>query len=207
MSTTATAPNPMSQRELQSLKTRTALVAAARKLFTEKGYHGAGTHEIVALANVTRGALAHYFPRKEDLFLAVFEAVQNDLMARVPEPDAQLADAMHWRAFRLALHALLDSATDPEVQRILLLDGPVVLGWTQWRQIESGYLKTVQAAVEQAMHAGLIRNAPVQPLAHLILAAHNEAVMLIAHAKEPKKIRAEAEQALNALLGNLEDPG
>lgn len=200
---TSTSPATVSRREQQSLQTCAAIIAAARTLFTEKGYHGAGTHEIVAQAKVTRGALAHHFPRKENLFLAVFESVQESLLARVPSPDAALKGKQHWLAFRQMLNRLLDSATDPEVQRILLLDGPAVLGWAHWRENESGFLTIVETALAEAMESGLLRRIPIEALAHLILAAHNEAVMLIAHATHPRRVRADVELALDALLSQL----
>jgi AcrR family transcriptional regulator len=191
-------------REEQAVLTRTALVVAARKLFTEKGYHATGTHEIVAAAQVTRGALAHYFPKKEDLFIAVFEEVQRDLMARAEANVGKLAGKDHWTAFRNSLVAFLEAATKPEVQRILLLDGPAVLGWAHWRQLEVHYgLGAIKAAVAAAIQSGLIRPTPVEPLAHLILAIIDEAALLVAHAKKPAKARAEAEQALDTLLANM----
>jgi AcrR family transcriptional regulator len=191
-------------REEQAVLTRATLVRAARQLFAMKGYHATGTHEIVAAAKVTRGALAYYFPKKEDLFIAVFEEVQRDLMVRAQANVGNLTGKDYWTAFRNGLVAFLDAAAKPEVQRILLLDGPVVLGWANWRKLEAHYgLGSIKTAVAAAIEAGLIRPTPIDPLAHLILAAIDEAALLIAHAKKPAKARAEAEQALDTLLSNM----
>ncbi|MET0378896.1 MAG: TetR/AcrR family transcriptional regulator [Spongiibacteraceae bacterium] len=198
---------PKITREEKALLTRAALVGAARKLFAANGYHATGTHEIVATAKVTRGALAHYFPKKEDLFLAVFEEVQRDLMDRMEANVGKLVGKDHWTAFRNSLDAFLDAATKPEVQRILLLDGPVVLGWVNWRKLEAHYgLGAIISALESAKAAGLLRSAPIEPMAHLILAVIDEAALLIANAKRPGKVRAEVELALDSLLTGLAEP-
>jgi AcrR family transcriptional regulator len=188
----------------QAEQTRAALIGAARTLFAANGYHATGTHEIVAAASVTRGALAHHFPKKEDLFRAVFEAVQADLMARAAENAGKTTGKDHWDAFRNSLVAFLEAATMPEVQRILLLDGPAVLGWVGWRKLEAEYgLGSIKTAIAGAIEAGLIRPTPIDPLAHLILAMIDEAALLVAHSKKPNKTRIEAMQALDTLLNNM----
>jgi len=191
-------------RDEKALATRGALVSAARRLFAEKGYHSTGTHEVVAVAGVTRGALRHHFARKEDLFLAVFGEVQKDLLARAESMVLDKHGADHWQGFRASLSAFLDAATQPEVQRILLLDGPAVLGSAQWRQLEVHYgLGAIQASVEKMMREGFIRAQPSGPLASLILALVDEAALLVATASDAEKARAEVEGALDTLLANL----
>src|SRR5262245_61399370 len=117
----------------QAAATRAALLAAARRLFSEKGFHATSTPEVVAAAGVTRGALYHHFENKEGLFRAVFEAVEADLMAR--EAARPSAGGDTWDRFRSAFEFFLEaSAQDLEVQRIILIDGPAVLGWATWRE-------------------------------------------------------------------------
>src|SRR3712207_1328156 len=103
----------------QSEATRTALIAAARGLFTERGYAAVGTEEIVRAAGVTRGALYHHFSGKDDLFVAVFEEVEQELTQRIAE--AALSAGDPYEALRIGAQAFLDSATEPAVQRIALL--------------------------------------------------------------------------------------
>ena len=90
-------------RAKQARDTRKALIAAARRLFARHGYHATGTHDIVAEAGVTRGALCHHFPKKEDLFVAVFGDVQQDLIRRVKTPDGPAAPGDLWRRLRAGL--------------------------------------------------------------------------------------------------------
>src|SRR5919204_4696406 len=71
------------RREAEAQATREALIRAALELFTKRGYAEVGTEEVVARAKVTRGALYHHFTDKRDLFRAVFERVEADLMERI----------------------------------------------------------------------------------------------------------------------------
>lgn len=183
--------------------TRGALIAAARKLFAEKGFHATSTPEIVALAGVTRGALQHHFARKEDLFLAVFEQVEQDMITAAQATEAAEQGA-RWSSLKANLDAFLESAATPEVQRILLIDGPAVLGWAEWRKLEAHYgLGLIVQAVEDGMTAGLIRAQPSRPLAHMILAVIDEAALLVANADDPNAARLEASAAVQTLLSSL----
>src|SRR5271156_4838599 len=116
------------RRAAQAQATRTALVDAARRLFVEKGYHRTGTEEIVAEAGVgTRGALYHHFTDKQALFEAVFVAVEEDLIGAAGHTPVQQGA---FEQLRSGLLGFLDAAsTSPEVQQVLLVDGPAVLGW------------------------------------------------------------------------------
>src|SRR6476660_1344086 len=114
-------------RQTRAEETRARVVATARRLFTEKGYFATGTTEIVELAGVgTRGALYHHFENKQALFLAVFEDIEVDLGAKV----GVMVSGDTWlERLDQGLAAFLDASLDPEVRRILLVDGPAVLGW------------------------------------------------------------------------------
>jgi AcrR family transcriptional regulator len=182
--------------------TKAALIAAARELFVTKGYFATGTEEIVARADVgTRGALYHHFADKEDLFRAVFDQVQSDLAAAtiVNERDDSLD------LLTAALQQFLDaSAENADVQQILLIDGPAVLGWDQWRSLEAEYgLGVITAMLDAAVAQKLIARQPTAPLAHMLLAAVDEAALFIANAADHHQAHKEARQSLKRLLGGL----
>jgi AcrR family transcriptional regulator len=182
--------------------TKAALVAAARELFVTKGYFATGTEEIVERAQVgTRGALYHHFADKQALFRAVFQAVEEDLLARAMT-SATAANA--WDQLVAGLQGFLTAALEPEVQRIILIEGPVVLGWSTWRELEGHYgITVIEAALQAAMDQGTIRAQPRRELAHLILAAVDEAALLVAHSDNPKAARRNASKALARLLDGL----
>jgi len=190
------------ERAQRGEATKAALVAAARQLFVTKGYFATGTEEIVERAAVgTRGALYHHFADKQALFRAVFEAVEEDLLTRAATTRSG-TDA--WDQLVSGLQGFLGAALEPEVQRIILIDGPAVLGWNAWRELEGQHgITVIEAALQAARDQGTIRAQPRRELAHLILAAVDEAALLVAHSDNPKRARRDASRALGQLLDGL----
>jgi AcrR family transcriptional regulator len=186
----------------QSEATRADLIAAARKLFGERGYAAVGTEEIVRAAGVTRGALYHHFRGKRELLEAVYEQVEGEVTQRIAEGALSGSDPLE--AMRAGAAEFLERCLDPEVQRIVLLDAPAVLGWDRWREIAGGYgLGLIEASLQAAIDAGQIEQQPVKPLAHVVMGALDEAAMLVARAEDPDKTRAEVAETLNRLLDGL----
>jgi AcrR family transcriptional regulator len=182
--------------------TRGQLMRVARELFAERGYAGVGTEEIVARAGVTRGALYHHFVDKKDLFRAVHEQLEQELVDSIGERIAGIEDP--WELSVTGVRAFLDACTDPAVMRIALLDAPGVLGWAEWREIDARYgLGLVSFALRNGMERGLFREQEVTPLAHLLIGAMSEAAMVIANAAEPEAARRQVEPPLLALLEGL----
>jgi AcrR family transcriptional regulator len=183
-------------------ETRQALLRAARELFTEQGYAQTGTEQLVQQAGVTRGALYHHFDSKQALFEAVFIELEEEFIeigARVMSPAASA-----WDNLVAGCHAYLDTCLRPEVGRIVLLDGPAVLGPERWRELEDQFaLAAVLAGLQQAMDDGTVATRPALPLARMVLAAINEAGLFIAQAAHPRTARREAGESLDALLDGL----
>jgi AcrR family transcriptional regulator len=195
-----------SKHAQRSKATRDKLVAAARGLFGARGYAAVGTEEIVRAAGVTRGALYHQFRDKEDLFAAVFEQLEAETTARVADgalgDGAPAADPL--AALRLGARQFLAECAAPEVERILLLDAPAVLGWERWREIGLRHgLGLVAGALEAGMEAGVVARAPVVPLAHLVIGALDEGAMYVARAADRETARAEVEAIVDRLLDGL----
>lgn len=187
----------------QGEATRAALVRAARDLFTEYGYGGVGTEEIVRRAKLTRGALYHHFADKKDLFRAVHEQIEDEVMEAI---GVQMADAAAdpFELLIVGTRAYLDVCTDPAITRVTLVDAPSVLGWEEWREIDMRHgLGIVIAGLQGGMDAGVLRRQPVRALAHLMLGAMGEAGMVIANAADPAAARAEVEPALLGVLDGL----
>ena len=189
-------------QEERSEATRTALIDAARRLFGERGYANVGTEEVVRAAGVTRGALYHHFDGKHELLDAVYETVEAELTQRVAEGALAGSDPME--AMRAGAEMVLEAAQEPEVQRIVMLDAPAVLGWERWREIAAKYgLGLVEATLLAAMEAGQIDQQPAKPLAHLVMGALDEAAMLVARAEDPDATRAEVGATLDRMLDGL----
>lgn len=182
--------------------TRGALVAAGRTLFAERGFEGVSSEEIVAAAGVTRGALYHHFDGKRGLFAAVFEEVEAGIVAGLDFSGLDGDDPLG--VLLAAVDQLLDLSLDPGVQRIALLDGPNVLGWETWHEIEARHgLGLMEAGLTATIEARQIRPLPVPELALILRSALVEAALQLARADDQDAARERSGEALRALLEGL----
>ena len=160
----------------RSNATRTALTVAARELFAELGFHGTPAEAVVRRAGVTSGALYHHFRDKTDLFRAAFEAVEVSLAQRVAAQARLGTDA--WDRLERGVAEYLQACREPEVRRIVLQDGPSVLGWEEWHSIDAAHhLGPLAASLASAMRARMLERRPPEPLARVLLGALTEAGM------------------------------
>ena len=180
--------------------TRGKLVATARRLFAEKGFAATSTEEILGEAAVSRGALYHHFASKTDLFRAAFEAVEDDLTAQILAAAAGSGETDPLRILELGFDAFLDQCVNPEVQRIVMLDGPTVLGWDTWHELDERYaFGTIKTVLSVAAQTGRIDEATVEPLSHLLVGAIMQAGMVVARAEDP----AVAKQAMSETFAQI----
>jgi AcrR family transcriptional regulator len=173
--------------------TRARLLEAGGRLFATDGYASVSTQAIVDAAGVTRGALYHQFDDKSGLFAEVYEEVERDLVTRISarimaaEPVDQLA------AMRVGARLFLEECSAPQVQRIVLIDAPAVLGWERWREVGMKYgLGVIEAMLAQAMSDGVIPDQPLRATAHVLLGALDEAALFVSRA-------ADADEALQQM--------
>jgi len=188
------------KHDLRSEATRRQLITAARRLFGARGYAAVGTEEIVRAAGVTRGALYHQFRDKADLFAAVAQEVEAEIAEQIAAGAAGAA-ADPVGALRAGARLFLHACAEPEVERIILLDAPAVLGWEAWRDLAGRYgLGLVQLALQSAMDAGAIAPQPVIPLAHALVGALDECALYVARAGEPAAAREECAMIIDRIL-------
>jgi AcrR family transcriptional regulator len=182
--------------------TRQALIDAARELFAERGYNDTSTEEVVQKARVTRGALYHHFPGKAELFRAVYEQLELELVTEVMEAAYKKKDP--WDVLLTGMEAFLDACMRPEVVRIALREGPSVLSWEDRRELEDQYgLGPTKAALEEAMRAGAIQRSPVDPLAYMLLGALHQGALYVAGAEDSRKARRQVGSIVRTLLEHL----
>jgi len=187
----------------RSQATRAKLLTAARELFGARGYAAVGTEEVVRAAGVTRGALYHQFADKRDLFRAVLEALEEEVIAAAGAEMAAHGDDV-LAAFRAGCRGWLRASADPAVGRILLVDGPAVLGTEEWRQIAERYgLGVIRASLEHGMAAGALAAQPLDPLAHTLMGALDEAALYVARAPDRDAALAEAAAVVDRLVDGL----
>ena len=191
-----------SRRAAQLEETRRALIAAARQQFGVQGYAAAEVGVIAAAAGVTTGPLYHHFNNKLGLFTAVAESIEEELL-RIA---ASAEGATPWLALRAGLTRLVTHCAAADIRRILLVEAPQVIGPAAWREIELRYAYgAMRATLETLMADGVLRVAPVELVARLLLTLLGETAAALAAARDPVT----AEQALalfNSVLDALEMP-
>jgi AcrR family transcriptional regulator len=166
--------------------TRGRLIATARRLFAAQGFTATSTEEILSEAAVSRGALYHHFPSKTDLFQATFEEVEDELTATVLQAAADGGATDPMQLLQVGFDTFLDQCLNPEVQRIVMLDGPTVLGWDLWHELDERYaFGTIKTVLTVAADIGRIERSAVDPLAHLLLGAVMQAGMVVARSEDP----------------------
>jgi AcrR family transcriptional regulator len=184
--------------------TRGRLITTARRLFAERGFAATSTEEILSEAAVSRGALYHHFPSKTDLFQATFEQVEDELTERVLLGASIGGESDPIRILQLGFDAFLEQCVNPEVQRIVMLDGPTVLGWDLWHELDERYgFGTIKAVLTVAADIGRIEPSTVEPLAHLLLGAIMQAGMVVARAEDPLLARKAMTESFARIVSGL----
>jgi AcrR family transcriptional regulator len=182
--------------------TRTQLLKVANHLFGTRGYEATSIEEVLARAGVSKGALYHHFASKEALFEAVFIESERDCMRQVSA--AAMTETDHVERLRAGCQKWLDLVMDRQVRRIAVIDGPAVLGWQRWREIDEQYaFGMTKKSLQLAMEAGRIRQQNADMLAHMTTGMLGEAAMLIARAPDPKAAREEARDLINRMIDAL----
>ena len=189
------------ERAAQAAGTRRDLLQHARKLFAQKGFADSSTDEVVRRAKVTKGALYHHFSNKLELYRAVVEDMERELVAQM----ASAAERARTPQAKLeaACRAYLDACLDSSLTRILVLEAPVVLGWKEWCALAHEHeIAALARYLESVVSRSLTGERPLE-MAHVILGALNTAARVIATADEPTKARAQVEGTIDRLLKGL----
>jgi AcrR family transcriptional regulator len=196
----------MNRQSQRTEATRARLLEVARRMFVDRGYAAVPAEELVREAGLTRGALYHHFGGKDGLFAVLYEQVQREVTERIDAAAEVQPDA--WGALRAGCRAFLECCVDPEVQRIVLLDAPVVLSWEAWREVDARYgLGSLREGLRMAREAGALAGGSPEAAAHLLLGAMNEAAMWIARAEDPAAALGEAWAGLDGMLEGLRTAG
>ncbi|MBK1786187.1 TetR/AcrR family transcriptional regulator [Prauserella cavernicola] len=188
-----------SRREDYSESTRSALVASAVELFTDRGYAGTSLDEIARRARVTKGALYHHFSGKQAVFEAAFDAVETGVKGRLEK--IMSGPEKPWERAQKGLREFISSCLDPAYQRIAIHEAPVVMGWQRWRDAEDRYsFGLIRSALQDLIDAGEVVRVPVEITSRLLFGALSSAATEIASSPEPEKVGAEVEQVIISLL-------
>lgn len=196
-------PVRRSQAE-RTAETRARLMAAGRRLFADHAFADVSTQQIVAAAGVTRGALYHQFSDKAALFEAVYEQVEEELVASIAEAIATAAPGDQLEAMRHGVRLFLDHCAAPDVHRIVLVNAPAVLGWEHWREVGARYgLGVIEAMLSQAIADGVLPEQPVRPTAHVLLGALDEAALYVSRAQDPETAQRDMYEVCDRIIRGI----
>jgi AcrR family transcriptional regulator len=200
MATTTEGRTRRTQAE-RTAQTRAALLRAGRELFAEKGYASTGREEIAERAGVTRGALYHHFDSKADVFTAVVEQLQAELVDRVvaaSKPGRTAVDKL-----RRSCRAYIDASAEPQTARILV-DAPAVLGPDVCRAMDAeSCVPLLEGVFTLADAEGISLPGDPEIAAQLVLGLLNEAATLVASAPNPAAERGRVTRTVEAFLSRL----
>ncbi|WP_238539248.1 TetR/AcrR family transcriptional regulator [Halomonas sp. KM-1] len=196
----------MATKRAQKMEeTRAKLIRAAREAFATKGYAAASMDELTAEAGLTRGALYHNFGGKQGLMQAVVDQIDQEMVERMLVVQARAAS--RWEGLLEEGVAYIEMALEPEVQRIMLLDGPAVLGDpSQWPNQNACLLRTTQT-IQALIDEGTVKPVDAEAAARLINGAALNAALWIAAADEPHAVLPKAVEAFRQLATGLLQAG
>lgn len=182
-------------------ETRARLIKAARKAFAAKGYAAASMDDLTADAGLTRGALYHNFGDKRGLLQAVIDQIDAEMLDRMRI--AQERAETPWLGLLAESIAYIEMALEPEVQRIVLLDGPAVLGDpSQWPN-QTACLRRTTRTIQELVEEGTVRPVDAEAAARLLNGAALNASLWIAAADDPHAVFAKAVEAFRYLASGL----
>jgi AcrR family transcriptional regulator len=192
----------MANRRLEMMEeNRVKLIAAARRAFAEKGYSVASMDDLTAEVGLTRGALYHNFGDKRGLLAAVVDQIDSEMASRAQQIGAGAGD--DWQCLLAEGVAYIEMALDPEVQRIVLRDGPAVLGDpSQWPS-QSSCLQATRRTVERLISQGILKPVDAEAAARLLSGAALNAALWIAASDDPQDVLPKAVEAFQSLATGL----
>ncbi|TNM61396.1 TetR/AcrR family transcriptional regulator [Aliirhizobium smilacinae] len=197
----------MAGKRLEKMEeNRAKLIAAARKAFAEKGFAHASMDELTADAGLTRGALYHNFGDKRGLLAAVVDQLDSEMAARAKEIGAERAgrdEGDMWQALLGEGAAYIEMALDPEIQRIVLLDGPAVLGDPSLWPSQNSCLAETRKGVSLMVENGIMKPVDIEAAARLLNGAALNAALWVAASDNPAEVLPKAVEAFALMAGGL----
>ncbi|MDR7309577.1 AcrR family transcriptional regulator [Nocardioides luteus] len=194
----------MSRRQQFSASTKRSLVEVAERLFTEHGYASTSLDAIVAGAEVTKGALYHHFSGKQALFEVVFEKVEGATAKRIDAAMRETKDP--WEQARAGLRTFLDAVQQPTYRRIVVQEGPAVLGYQRYReQEERSTFTVVEDIVAAVLRADgrTVDDEIVATFARLFFGAMSAAGESVTEAGDPEEAADRVELAVTYLITGI----
>jgi AcrR family transcriptional regulator len=200
--TTSRAKRKMSRRQEYSSSTRRALLDNAAELFAARGYAGTSLDEVVSAARVTKGALYHHYQGKLDLFQAVFDRCESNAVKRINSDVRRKKDP--WDKALTAVASFLEVCQEPAYRRIVMQEGPVVLGFDRWRESEE---RSTYGLVHDLVHRVLrqydIEGTLLETFTRIFYGAMSSAGIVVSEAEDPEQSSREVSTVISLMLAGL----
>jgi AcrR family transcriptional regulator len=194
----------MARQAERSAATIDGVVNAARKLFMSRGFEAVSIDDIAAAADVTKGAVYHHFASKQSVFETVLDRVQAELAGQINARIASNKGKRTPETMSMNVLAYLKAASEPGLRRLILIDGPVVLGWQRWREIDDRHFF-------EPIHSGLVAimgprasRRQVESAARLVAGAIMEAALVTGASDNPLAVARLYCATLRAMLHGLQ---
>lgn len=182
--------------------TRQTLLDTAAQLFAEREYADLSAEELVRAAGLTRGALYHHFDGKKGLFEAVVDRLEQAAAQRIREAFDSATDPLE--RVQRGVEAFLDVCIEPVYRHVVLLQGPIALGWRRWRELDQKHLNGLIVEAARDLHdAGLITAHPPELVASAFYGSLTDMSLTIAESGDVDRGRAQAAALARALLNGL----
>jgi AcrR family transcriptional regulator len=188
------------RRERYVESTRAALLETGRRFFAERGFTDVSAEELVRAAGLTRGALYHHFAGKQGLFEAVFEDLEAEAADRVTA--AMAAEDTAWSRAAAGIRTFLEICSDPDYREIVLLQGPIALGWQRWRELDQRHFGTLLTDGLTAL-LGESGPHPIGLASAAFYGALTELALAVPDAQDPTQARDQALHLIERMLGGL----
>lgn len=175
-------------------QTARRILDVATAHFAEHGYMATSVDEVARVAGVTRGGVYHHYRSKSQLFMAVASAQQQLIAEAITEATGERDDPA---GLRIGSHAYLDAITRGAAARVLLIDGPTVLSWEDWRRLDAdGPAVLLRAGLTEAG----VKAALLDALTAALSGAMNELAAWLSERPTDAAARSHAHESLDLLL-------
>ncbi|MCQ6557304.1 TetR/AcrR family transcriptional regulator [Paenibacillus mendelii] len=192
----------MKRNKEETHETIHKLIEVARDYFTKHGYADSVLEDIAQEAELTRGALYHHFKSKKGLFHVVLESVQKEIAERV-ESEASKSEDL-WEQLLLGCLAFVAAAVEPRNRRIMLVDGPAVLGWETWRTMdEHNSMRLLRGQLQIMEQHGCLKCVSIDAMTHCLSGAMNESALWIAQMPDYGHALEESKSIITTMLNGF----
>lgn len=169
----------------RSAATTSAILSAAHTLFRERGYDAVTIDQIAEHAGCKKGAVYHHFDSKRSIFERVLDGVQANLATALAKPVERAFAARSPLGMAKCIQMYLEGANADDVRQILLVDGPVVLGWKRWREIDERHFAGMVLAGISILMEGVRPKSTVESATRLTLGAIMESALACSTTADP----------------------